>query len=243
MSEKDVFERRLADALRRYAAEMDEDVDPMAVAHRVALEHPRARTTWRTRLTVRPGLLARPVPALVVVGMLVALLVASIQLVPSELRGPAASAPFWTGPTYLAGTETRSLVNAGTSATVGEVRQVRGRIVSTTDATDDPMVAGGGTLQIDIDMNGNVGTEWGTYRIENAAGAWQGSVTGATDASGSFEDISGWLVGSGNYQGFTYYFHARGTSVVTIDGIVFPGSPPAETAPAGSIPTGSPAAS
>jgi hypothetical protein len=43
MAEMDAFERRVADTLLRYADEVVPSVDAAAVAHRVALEHPRRR--------------------------------------------------------------------------------------------------------------------------------------------------------------------------------------------------------
>jgi hypothetical protein len=244
MSDREVFERRLAQALRRYAAEAEEDIDPVAVAHLAVAENARPKT-WPERLGRRPRLLTRPVPVLVLTGVLVAVIVASIQLLPQQLYRPAASLPsspapaVGTGAAHVTGTETQTQLNAGTQASGA----VRDRILTTTDAADDARVSGTGTLQISIDYHGTVGSVWGTYRLENAGGAWQGSVTGATDTGGTYSDIWGWLAGSGAYEGYTYYFHADGSGALKFDGIIYPGPAPVGTAPAGSNPTGSPAAS
>jgi hypothetical protein len=44
---------------------------------------------------------------------------------------------------------------------------------------------------------------------------------------GNVSQVTAWLVGSGAYEGFTYYLSARGTNPMRVDGIIFRGSPPA----------------
>ena len=65
-------------------------------------------------------------------------------------------------------------------------------------------------------------------RLENANGAWEGTVTGASWNGGYTANDSGWLVGSGAYAGYTYYVHFWGSGYNYLaEGIIFLGSPPA----------------
>jgi hypothetical protein len=95
---------------------------------------------------------------------------------------------------------------------------------------DDARVSGTGTITANFDMYGTVGPQWGTYRLENAGGAWEGTWTGALWEGGNATNLAAWLVGSGAYEGWTYYAHVWGTSSLQVEGVVFPGSPPT-TAP------------
>jgi hypothetical protein len=73
----------------------------------------------------------------------------------------------------------------------------------------------------------SISSEWGTSRIEIAGGAWEGTWTGAAWNDGNSTTVSSWLVGSGAYAGWTYYFHTHGLSEpFQSEGIIFKGSPP-----------------
>jgi hypothetical protein len=137
---------------------------------------------------------------------------------------------------YVFGTETLSVTSPGTQSQVGDVTRLRGRINATVDTMNDPSVTGTGTITTDFDLYGSVGPQWGTYRLANAEGAWEGTWTGALWEGGSATNLSGWLVGSGAYEGWTYYVHVWGTGSLQVNGVVFPGSPPATAA----LPTWSP---
>ena len=80
---------------------------------------------------------------------------------------------------YVAGTEAVSVTTPGTQTQAGDVTRLRGRIVASVDTMDDPRVTGTGTMSASFDMYGTVGPQWGTYRLENAGGAWEGKWTGA----------------------------------------------------------------
>ena len=43
---------------------------------------------------------------------------------------------------------------------------------------------------------------------------------------GNASQVTAWLAGSGAYDGYTYYFRARGANALEVDGIIFRGSPP-----------------
>ena len=132
-----------------------------------------------------------------------------------------------TGPEYVTGTESFTRIARGEITTVGDVMQMRGNEVDTVDTVNDPRVTGTGTVRGDADLFGTVGTQWGTYQLENADGAWEGTWTGILTGSGAVSEVTAWLVGSGGYDGYTYYFHHYGSGTLQVEGFIFPGSPPA----------------
>ena len=92
----------------------------------------------------------------------------------------------------------------------------------------DPRLAGTSFITLNGDMYGDVMSEWGTSRTENAGGTWEGTWTGASWNGGTATSVSGWLVGGGDYAGWTYWFHTYGPSMPFMtEGIIFEGSPPA----------------
>jgi hypothetical protein len=151
---------------------------------------------------------------------------ALVGLVAAGCTSGAASPTSVPAAVHVTGTDSHS-GTGGTEVLVGDVTQVRGAVITAKFRMSDPRVSGNGTGLVSADMYGKVGTEWGTSRIENAAGAWEGIVTGAIWADQNTSDLSGWLVGSGAYKGYTYYWHLRTTGDTgTVDGIIFRGSPP-----------------
>ena len=142
------------------------------------------------------------------------------------------------GAEYVTGTDTHS-GTGGTEKKVGDVTQTRGVVITATIEMNDPRVSGTGTGLVNADFYDHVGPEWGTTRLENAGGAWEGTVTGVAWADGNASDLSGWLVGSGAYEGYTYYWHLRAIGTTgTVDGIIYPAvsGPVAPAAPGSSRP-------
>jgi hypothetical protein len=263
MADMDAFERRLADALRRYADEVSVAVDAAEVAHKVALEHPHRGATGGRRLESLGWLGHRswaPVPILLVVGLLFALVVSFMQVgAPWDLRGPAAPHPTPTaaasptpvataphptptaaasptpvattdgvGDEYVTGTMTFSALENGTETKVGNVTQLRGLVLAGPWTMNDPRVNVTGTARLSVDEYPNVNSMWETMHLENANGAWDGTVTAASWNGGNTANNSGWLVGSGAYAGYTYYVHFWGSGYnYQVEGIIFQGSPPA----------------
>ena len=131
-----------------------------------------------------------------------------------------------TGPEYATGTESFSRIARGEVTEEGDERHARGNEVDTIETMNDPRVTGTGTVSGSADLYGAVRPQWGTYRLENAGGAWEGTWTGMLWNAGDMTDVVGWLVGSGDYKGYTYYFHARGTGTLDIESMIFLGSPP-----------------
>jgi hypothetical protein len=130
------------------------------------------------------------------------------------------------GAGYVVGTETVSIVSSGTATQAGAVVQVRDRAVSSADTMSDPRVTGIGAIRANADSYGSVAIQWGVYRLENADGAWEGTWTGALWDDQRITDVTGWLVGSGAYEGLTYRFQVRGSDILEVEGIIYPGSPP-----------------
>jgi hypothetical protein len=131
------------------------------------------------------------------------------------------------GPEYVTGTSNPIVTKQGTQTVVGDVTQVRGQEMTDSGTMNDPRLAGTGVITLNTDIYGNVASEWGTSRIENAKGAWEGTWTGASWNAGSATAVSGWLVGSGDYAGYTYFFHVFGPSApFQSEGIIFKGTPP-----------------
>jgi len=111
----------------------------------------------------------------------------------------------------------------------GPVGYLRGQKLRTRDAMSDPRVSGVGHVVIDADdYGGDIGPEWGTFRLENDEGAWQGSVSGFHSSVDSH--VAGWLQGEGAYTGLSYYYEIvldhSGYNSAVVTGIIYPGDPP-----------------
>lgn len=131
------------------------------------------------------------------------------------------------GPEYVVGTSRLTVTKDATETVVGEVTQLRGQEMTDTGSMSDPRLAGTKHITLNADFYGPVASEWGTTRMENADGAWEGTWTGASWNDGNATSVSGWLAGSGAYAGYTYYFHAYGPSMpFQVEGIIFEGTAP-----------------
>ena len=240
MPELDQFEGRLAAAVHAFADRADTRVDPLAVAERAIGRRRFASLVW----------LGRPLPVtasiLLVLGLLLALLAwsvgvgapwdhrTSIVLLPAPTAAPTTGPSATLMPTtdgagaeHVTGSGTFSIVDSGTSTQVGDTTQLRGFVEQSTDTMNDPRVSGTGTLRLSIDTHDQVGTEWGTYRLVNADGAWEGPLAGAAWSGGDASAVTGYLVGSGANAGWTYYIDVRSSGFATeLKGIIFPGPPP-----------------
>jgi len=130
------------------------------------------------------------------------------------------------GPEYVVGTSYLTVTKSATETVVGDVTQYRGQEMTDSGTTNDPRLAGTTTTTLNADFYGTVASEWGTTRTENAEGAWEGAWSGVS-WDGTATSVSGWLVGSGAYAGWTYYFHVYGPwQPYQVEGIIFEGPPP-----------------
>jgi hypothetical protein len=256
MPELDPFETRLTAAVRAFADRAETKVDAMEVAEQVVGRRRVGSFAWLGRplpvaasVLVTLGLLLALLAWSVQVGGPWDRRSSVVPPpAPTETRATAptaAATPSSTptpapttdgvGPEHVSGTEVVSVQTYGASVrAVDGVTQMRGVVATSVDTMNDPRVTGTGVIhgendsyQGENDSDGSVGPQWGTYRLENAEGAWEGTWTGALWGSGMVSDVTAWLVGSGAYEGYTYYFHARGTNPMEVEGIIFPGSPPA----------------
>lgn len=131
------------------------------------------------------------------------------------------------GAEYVVGTSSLTVTKPPTETVVGAVTQWRGQEMTSAGTMNDPRVNGTQRIILNLDRYQQVAAEWGTTRLENPGGAWEGTWTGASWDNGNATSVSGWLVGSGAYAGYTYYFHTDGEGMpFRVEGVIFPGSPP-----------------
>jgi hypothetical protein len=106
--------------------------------------------------------------------------------------------------TPFTGTETCvDVPGTGTFMVVDGKLHIKGLIDECTDVTSDPRLSGTDTVVINavFDPATNLsGPMWGTYRIENAGGVWEGQWVGKRTTDG-FSHIWARARGSGGYKG------------------------------------------
>jgi hypothetical protein len=125
----------------------------------------------------------------------------------------------------VVGTATAFVATMYREEKVGDVTQIRGGVVTYRYTMNDPRATGRGEFAFSIDAYSIAGSQWGTQHLENEDGAWEGPCSGGSWDEGNHLLMSCWLVGSGGYAGYTYYqVHQPGGNV---EGIIYPGSPPA----------------
>ncbi len=157
---------------------------------------------------------------------------------PSVTAAPA-STPLLAGTmTIVSGREFYAVANSGTETTDNDIRKGRGLTLSCTDEANDPRVSGTTTDTWNYDfyfstgaMVPTVGVDWGTRRLVNEGGAWEGSIIGVV-FPGPRDEMTFWLKGSGGYAGLTYYMHVGAVATIdangmsySFEGIIFEGSP------------------
>jgi hypothetical protein len=238
MAELDRFDSQLTAAVQGFADRARTEVDAVAVATHAARGRRRGATTWLGRTVTVPV-------ALLLLLALVAMLTVSLavggwwpfhlSLVPaSPTAPPVVTAPSPAGPSpdalgrvHVTGTESVVLTTAPTMLPDIDATHGSGGVVTITTKTNDPRTSGTGTFAFSVDVNGDVGREWGTYRLEAAGGTWVGPCSGSTWAAGNAAVGSCWLLGGGAFAGFTYY---RAYSWIPgrawVEGVIYPGLPP-----------------
>jgi hypothetical protein len=114
-----------------------------------------------------------------------------------------------------------------------------GVIVYDAEATD-PRLSGTFTAlwNVDVDLDTQHGVMWGTTRIENAGGTWEGPFIGMEyeTAEGGLFATSGAMTGSGEYADYAFYYHIdaeqHGGDLLRWHGVVYKGQPPVPEMPA-----------
>ena len=141
---------------------------------------------------------------------------------------------------YVTTEQTTVESDPGTVSRGASLYSSRGGVNTLELDASDPRVSGTGTVfwNVDVDPDTGQGIMWGTYRIDNAAGAWEGPWSGMEYEPGEADyfTVSGWLSGDGSYAGYTYYFQLDafqyGGPVRQDHGVIFKGQPPVPDPPA-----------
>jgi hypothetical protein len=110
---------------------------------------------------------------------------------------------------------------------------VRDLAVECIDVTNDPRVTGTATGTWSIDVWGNpnlavgTGVQWGTMRLVNDGGTWEGKLSGVAALPEPGDTIVIWYTGAGGYAGLTYFQLITGHAPAwEIYGQIYPGDPP-----------------
>jgi hypothetical protein len=136
---------------------------------------------------------------------------------------------------YVTGSATGgNLVSEGTAREEGALTLVEGVELDYIGINmSDARGSGVGTMHLSevATTEGLVGFQSGTLRIQNADGAWEGAFRSACwgDPRGESDGAS-WMIGSGAYEGLTFYLHFRGHSLspAELTGVILPAPPPVE---------------
>jgi hypothetical protein len=114
-------------------------------------------------------------------------------------------------------------------------RPATGTLVTTsltcTVTTDDPRVSGTTTADPwslrswGSDPAESATVQWGTLRLENAGGAWEGTGSGVY-SSDRGDIVASWYRGTGGYAGLGYFELRTGKAPDTVRGLIFHGDPP-----------------
>ena len=154
---------------------------------------------------------------------------------PTGTPSPATRGKF----TIVSGVEEYLPQDTGSITTEDGVDKGRGLTLKNVDVANDPRVSGTTTETWNFDFAGlppAAGLDWGTRRLENEGGAWEGIVLGAA-FPGHREELTMWLAGSGGYAGLTYYMHAftsgsaAQSGAYPFEGIIYEGTIPMPTLP------------
>lgn len=138
------------------------------------------------------------------------------------------------GATYVSGTIENFSISEGT-VTDGDDGASRSRdgSVSYTMVANDPRVSGTvtGTWNSDrwgVQDDGAL-VQWGDVVLSNDDGTWEGSYTGAYASDYGGDILTRWAVGTGAYEGLTFYFWLDapdGSMSGPWYGLIYPGEPP-----------------
>jgi len=246
MPELDPFDARLEAGIRGFADRALTIVDAAAVARQAAGQ--RRTGAWAVLGRSVPV----PVSLIIVMALPLAFLAWSLQgqapwsgpgtiVVPvSPTPVPTEGSPTLTpspvpstdgsGDEPVVGTEAVAgpTSGSGTVTIEGDVTHLRDVTVTSLGSMNDPRVAGAATWEVSADLRSGIGPAWGTYRLETASGAWEGTCTGSLWADGTAGTRICSLVGSGSYTGFTYMLVATWSDGSgDVRGVIVPGSLPA----------------
>jgi len=143
---------------------------------------------------------------------------------PEVPGSPAAQVPGPEAAAFFGGTGGVKILESGEESIVDGVEYLRGQVSQMLPRlieVDDPRVGGAQTFTQHAADYGGFGPTWGTFRIEDDAGAWVGDVSGAWSGNGTW--FSGWLTGEGAYEGLVQFYQAEGgVANIRFSGVIYP---------------------
>ncbi len=128
--------------------------------------------------------------------------------------------------TVVTGTGRCPVLNPVWTTDPDGTQHLRDLSVECIEENNDPRVSGTHTATWSMDVwDGAAGVQWGTARLENAGGAWEGPLSGVYSAERG-DTIVIWYTGTGGYHGLAYFELWTGQEPWTIEGQIFPDEPP-----------------
>lgn len=92
--------------------------------------------------------------------------------------------------------------SGGTDTPIGHTTATRGALLTCTDQAADPRISGTTSLSVDYDTAADgTAVVWGTQRIVNADGTWEGRLLGTVDKGFTTHHVEALLRGTGAYAG------------------------------------------
>jgi len=152
---------------------------------------------------------------------------------PTSVETPAVAPTAVTyGPVAVFSGVENCQIDVGTITGAGTtVQHSRNGTAKCTDTVNDARMTGSYTATWNMDywgtpdkVNGAL-VQWGTGRLAAAGGAWEGRATGVY-SSDLGDTIVWWWTGTDGYAGLTCFELVTGKGPWTIQGQIFPGSPP-----------------
>ena len=105
----------------------------------------------------------------------------------------------------VTGTGTCPVLDPAWTTDPDGTQHVRDLFVECIEATNDSRASGTHTATWNMDVwEGAAGVQWGTARLENAGGAWEGPLSGVYSAERG-DTIMIWYTGTGGYRGLAYF--------------------------------------
>ena len=114
---------------------------------------------------------------------------------------------------------------AGTETMSGDLHQYRGVTMRCQhDSASDPRIRGVQESEVSIDLRPDRSADmWGTYRLTNVDGSWEGNWTGTVAAGYSTHAMDGVASGTGSYAGLQLSYHVTGDGrYFTLTGTISP---------------------
>ena len=178
----------------------------------------------------------RTLKVCLVSGVLVFSLTGASSVIAQENADPpAAREPTPEPVVWVTGTATCPTANPGTSTVDDKgVRHFRDGVFTCTMDMSDPRVSGTHTTtswSADVWGTGPGDWElvqWAEVRLENDGGTWEGRLAGVASLPRPGDIIASWYRGTGDYAGLSYFEQWTGPGPWTVQGLIFPGEPPAD---------------